>query len=470
MLTTPIRLWPLAIAHFFGVTALFAHVAVTSVLMQNWIDEPNSGIPAGLGTLPLAVLILLSGASIAPLGLAMQRMGYRRIFYVATLLGAFSGGMCMLSVILHGRGTVSPPAAVVLLALSIVPQGCAYGAVHFYRHVAAIVGRLSAPSGASVQQVTSRAVAVVITSGALAGIAGPGIADLTVEMIPGYKFAGTYACLAAISLMHTAVLTLTDADAAFVPPAPVQSPTEKETLLRIVNSPGFPDAAVPPPRSLFTIVTQRSYFVAMCTATTAHGMMLILMSITPLLLHGKVHFAYASLVIQIHVLCMYIPSFGTSKVIAALGATKVAVIGLVVSLAGAALMFVEPRDVWSYYAAVMCSLALIGLGWNFTYVSATTSVAGAYAANERFKAQSFNDVTVFTVGAILTLAAGPLLHYFGIRHLASGCIAVYVATFIANVVMRFVSKGANPLAPSQAAAPVVVVVANVASGEAEPSK
>lgn len=460
-----IRLWPLAIAHFFGVTALFAHVALTSVLTKSWIDSSDGQIAGGLATLPLSMLILFSALAIAPAGRLMQRFGYRIIFVAGTLLGAISGGLCVLAVVCHDNNSVSPSNSLLFFSLAIVPQGCAYGVVHFYRHAAAIVGRLTAPPGSSTQQQTARAVAVVITSGALAGVAGPGIADLTESMIARYPFAGTYAILILVSLLHTVVLFFTNVDAAFaaiaalppppsavvvVPPAPPNEPlnavsaSAEEKVALLPQQVLSPSLALPsplskkadPPRALWTIVTQKDYLVAMLTATGAHGLMLVLMSITPLLLHHRVNFSYSSLVIQVHVLCMYLPSFGTSKIIARFGANRVAMFGLVVSCAGAALMYVpQTTAVWGYYGAVMASLALVGLGWNFTYVSATTSVAGCYAAEERFKAQSFNDVTVFTIGACLTLGSGSLLANLGISHVALGCIILYVVVFALNVVV-----------------------------------
>jgi MFS family permease len=108
-------------------------------------------------------------------------------------------------------------------------------------------------------------------------------------------------------------------------------------------------------------------------------------------------------------------------------------------MVGAAIMIVVPElsfvSEWAFFTAVMVQLALIGIGWNFAYVGATTGVAAAYTPAEKFKAQSLNDTIVFSFGAACTLAAGPLLHRFGELPLALGALALYVIALIWNVPM-----------------------------------
>ena len=51
-------------------------------------------------------------------------------------------------------------------------------------------------------------------------------------------------------------------------------------------------------------------------------------------------------------------------------------------------------------------LVLLGVGWNFLFVSGTALLPSAYEENEQFKAQALNDTLVFSMQAIASLSAG----------------------------------------------------------------
>ena len=59
------------------------------------------------------------------------------------------------------------------------------------------------------------------------------------------------------------------------------------------------------------------------------------------------------------------------------------------------------------------ALVLLGVGWNFLFVGATTLLTTTYRPAERFAAQSANDFAVFGAQAIASLAAGALVHRVG---------------------------------------------------------
>jgi MFS family permease len=61
------------------------------------------------------------------------------------------------------------------------------------------------------------------------------------------------------------------------------------------------------------------------------------------------------------------------------------------------------------------ALFLLGAGWNFMFIGATTLLTGTYTPGEKAKAQALNDFTVFSVVAIASLSSGALLHHLGWR-------------------------------------------------------
>ena len=438
---TKVRFLPLAVAYFLGLMALFTHVALTTVVTQTWITRAQTAndtvhdeggkIPNGVATIPLACLIMMSSFIIPPVGWLMQRIGYQRCFYVGTILSMLSGALCVMTVYLFERRQVRPVVALALLTVSTMPQGWAYGIVHFYRHVAAVVGKATASElGMTPPQATARAIAIVITSGALAGVAGPGLADIFNDVVKGYPFVGTYASLIVVAALQLVCLLFVDVDSVFA------DPSNAPLIAAVAPEPT-------PPRPLCEIVRVPKFAGAMLTATAAHGMMLMIMTIAPLLLHGKVSFALSSLVIQVHVMCMYLPSYVTSKLVARFGTRPMEIVGVVVAAVGAAFLFIPDSNADTFYACVMVSLVLIGVGWNLTYVSATTSIAGVYRPEERFKAQSFNDFFVFSIGSVITLVSGTILHHFGLHVVAIITLVVYACTLIGHVAAALLGPAAR---------------------------
>jgi MFS family permease len=52
------------------------------------------------------------------------------------------------------------------------------------------------------------------------------------------------------------------------------------------------------------------------------------------------------------------------------------------------------------------ALVLLGVGWNFLYISGTTLLTQTYRPEERAKAQGANDQAIFVMMAVSSLASG----------------------------------------------------------------
>ncbi len=64
---------------------------------------------------------------------------------------------------------------------------------------------------------------------------------------------------------------------------------------------------------------------------------------------------------------------------------------------------------WNFWVG----LALLGVGWNFAFISATTLVTECHDPHERNKVQAFNDFLVFGSMAIGSFSSGALLSRYG---------------------------------------------------------
>ena len=58
-------------------------------------------------------------------------------------------------------------------------------------------------------------------------------------------------------------------------------------------------------------------------------------------------------------------------------------------------------------------LILLGLGWNFAFIGATTMVTDCYQTSERNKIQAVNDFCIFLTVALASLSSGRLLDLWG---------------------------------------------------------
>jgi MFS family permease len=116
----------------------------------------------------------------------------------------------------------------------------------------------------------------------------------------------------------------------------------------------------------------------------------------------------ATLGLQWHVLGMYAPSFVTGALISRFGLERITGLGLALIIV-AAVIGISGISLWHFWIG----LALLGVGWNFAFIGATTMVTACHRPDERNKVQAFNDFLVFGSMAIGSFSSGMLLTSFG---------------------------------------------------------
>ena len=112
----------------------------------------------------------------------------------------------------------------------------------------------------------------------------------------------------------------------------------------------------------------------------------------------------ATLGLQWHVIAMYAPSFFTGSLIVRYGAERVIAAGFVLLLASAATS-IAGITLWHFWIG----LVLLGVGWNFGFIGATSMVTQCHRPHERNQVQSFNDFLVFGSMAVGSFASGNIL-------------------------------------------------------------
>jgi MFS family permease len=149
--------------------------------------------------------------------------------------------------------------------------------------------------------------------------------------------------------------------------------------------------------------------VAVIVATVSYALMNLVMTSSPLAVVGcGFETNDAANVVTAHVLAMYAPSFVTGHIIARFGVEKVMGLGLAI-LAGAGAVAISGVDLADFFVA----LILLGVGWNFGFIGATTLLTNAIEPNERGRMQGLNDLIVFGGVTFASLSSGGLMNCSG---------------------------------------------------------
>jgi MFS family permease len=318
-------------------------------------------------TAPIAAMFLGTALTTVPASMWMARVGRRTGFVVGALLGVAAGVLAALGIWLE---------SLALLSLGTFLVGAYQAFAQFYRFAA---------GEAAEEAFRPRAISLVLAGGIVAALLGPMLGRWGTPLLePAY--AGSFLLLALVSLLAAGLLARLQ-----VPHVPTQA--------------GAPTAG----RPLRAIVRQPSYLAALFGAATGGGVMILAMTATPIaMIHHHHALSDATLVIQLHVLGMFVPSFFTGSLIARFGVLRVMLAGVVL-LAGHVLMSLTGTGLQSFASA----LVMLGVGWNLLYIGGTTLLTSTYSAAERSRAQATNDMSIFVVGLLSSLGAGALLEAVG---------------------------------------------------------
>ena len=345
----------------FALGALAGHFMLDAD--KSLATAPLTGYSVGLavGALPAAWII--------------RRLGHRDGFLTGAAVSALGGvvaavALSQLSFWLFAFG------------LSIVGIGNAF--VQQFRFAAAD----NAPP-----EFKARAISLVLAGGIVTAVLGPQAVIYTHDLLAPVPFAGSFVAIVALSALGGAILFL----------LPARTTIRAEEVQAQTGRP------------LLEIVTQPRYAVALACAVGSYSMMTFVMTGAPLAMVGCGFSSdEATLGISWHVMAMFAPSFFTGRLIHRFGATAVVMAGFAL-LVACALVALSGLALWQFWTA----LILLGLGWNFAFIGATSIVASCYHAEEKGKAQGFHDFVLFSSVAFASLMSGAVYNAWGWEMLAA---------------------------------------------------
>jgi MFS family permease len=341
-------------------------------LAMNLVVAPLAGYALApdptLSTLPLAILFIGMMVSTFPASMLMNRIGRRLGFLTGNAAGVL-GALLAMKAMIDG--------SFLLLCIGTSFLGCANAFVQYYRFAAADTAS---------DDFRPTAISLVMAGGVAAGLIGPNYATLSRDWLAPHAFAGAY--LAMISLFVGSALAV-----AFLR-IPRPSAIERKDSGRPIGQ----------------IALQPMFIVAVLCSTVAYCVMNFVMTSTPLAILGCGYgFGDAAFIIQWHAIAMFAPSFFTGSLIKRFGVLAIMTTGAMINLLAIAFHAVGIDLIVNFLPGMM----LLGLGWNFLFIGATTLLTETYRPEERAKAQGTNDFIVFSFVALVSLASGPLYSRLG---------------------------------------------------------
>ncbi len=327
-----------------------------------------------LATLPYALVTLATACSTIPVSLLMLRWGRRRVFMLGSMGGALGGGVAALAIVRNDF---------LLFCAANLGLGLFAACAQYYRFAA---------NEAAPAQHKARAIAWVISGGVVAALVGPTLAAWAREAVPRHSFAGSYLVLAALAFLSALLLSrLSAAQAASAQPVDASDST-KTPLLQLLRQPVFITAAG--------------------HSALAAGLMMLVMTATPLAVLGcGLGVDQAASVIQWHLLAMFAPGFVSGRLIARWGPLRLLWLGAALFGAGS-LAALSGLSLPNFGLALM----LNGAAWHAMFVGASTLLTQGFAEAspaDRARAQAANEFITATVAASGALLAGWVFERYG---------------------------------------------------------
>ncbi|WDA12873.1 MFS transporter [Paracoccus marcusii] len=320
-----------------------------------------------LVTLPLSMIILGSTLSARPLARFMQARGRQAGFLLAVAAGALGAAIAAAGLWLGS------------FALFMVGSGLTgiyMSAQGFYRFAA---------TDTAPEDYAPKAISLVMAGGLAAAIIGPALVRMTSDLT-AVPFLATYLAVIGLNLTGPLLFAFLDIPK---PPAPAAGASTGRPMGQILRTPAIA--------------------VAMVCGMVSYALMNLVMTSTPLAVVGCGYdTADAANIVSAHVLAMFAPSFVTGHLIARFGPERIVGLGLAI-LAAAGAVALSGVELEQFFIA----LILLGIGWNFGYIGATTMLTRAHAPEERGRVQGMNDFVVFGGVFLASLSSGGLMNCSG---------------------------------------------------------
>ena len=348
-------------------------------------------------TLPISFIVFGAMTTAPWLSQFMQNYGRRMGFILGAIAGIIGAIICAIGMY---KGIFG------ILLIGSYLTGIFQSSLGFYRFAA---------TDTASESFKAKAISYTMAGGLLSAIIGPQLVKVTSDLYTT-PFLGVYVTVVFINIFGAFLFLFLDIP---VPKKIVTDAIPSRTRLQILKT----------PRILISIII----------AMVCYALMTLVMTSTPLAVVGCGYTQNnAADIVSAHVVAMFLPSFFTGHLINRFGVTKIISIGLVL-LTVAGLVNLSGVSLENFFIG----LILIGVGWNFGFIGATTMLASSHSPSERGKVQGLNDLFVYGFVTIASIASGTLMNCSGATP-ADGWSSVNLAMIpfliIASISLFWLSK------------------------------
>ena len=389
----PAQVWRLTVAYALMMAGTSLMVLIAGIIGTQFAPNP------AYATLPIALTIVGVAMSTLPTGKLLYRFGRRTVFVAYGFLAVFAALLAVLSLSMQSFA---------LFCLSAMMIGWSASAGHQYRFAA----MESVPV-----ELAPKATSVLLFGGILAAAVGPELA-VRGQFLLAHEFAGSYLLLAGVYVLGIIIVSFYRETCK----VNQQSSVQGRPLLEIMRSPVI--------------------LLAVGASAVGYAVMSFVMTAGPISMHEHAgHDMQATKwVLQSHILAMYLPSLVYPWFYSKLGYKGMMWAGVVAYLVCLLIGYINTEFIHFWLTMV-----ILGIGWNFLFLSGTNLLRYGYHEAERYKVQSFNDFLVFSIQGVASLSSGWFLYHWGWR----GVLTASVPMVLLFALLAFSSRTMAPEKPKK---------------------
>ena len=342
-----------------------------------------------LATVPMTLMIIgiAIGAPIA--SRFMSIWGRQRGFLFSSLLSCLALTLCSIAIFLENF---------YVFALGNFLIGSSQAFIHQYRFAA---------SESVTKEFIPRSISIILLLGIVSALLSSNFAEYFKDFFPNNLFLGSYIFLSFTAIIPFFVLLFYEETKT----SNNQSKFQIETIFKLLKNIKIIQSIVSAGLGYFT--------------------MAIIMTATPLHMHlvNKFTLFETSIVIQLHVIGMFLPSLFSGDLIKRFGNTNIIYAGVVILF-----LSILTNTFFEFYYSYMLGLILLGIGWNFLFVSGSSLLVVSYKEKDKFTAQGLNDFIVFSTQGIGSLSAGFLLYFSNWTVINLLCVPLLIIVLVVSFI------------------------------------
>ena len=377
--------------------ATFPPVAV--VLLGGIITSQIMG-KESFATLPMTFMIIGIALSAPIASKFMSIWGRKKGFLFSSILSSIALLLCSFGIYLENF---------YIFAFGNFIIGSSQAFIHQYRFAA---------SESVEKKYIPRSISIILLLGIVSALLSSNFAEFFKDIFPNNLFLGSYLFLSCTAIIPFFTLLFYDDYKNIQSQSNFQIETVKKLLknIKIIQS--------------------------IVSAGFGYFTMAIIMTATPLHMHlfNKFTLFETSVVIQLHVIGMFLPSLFSGDLIKKYGNTNIIYSGVFILF-----LSIFFNTYFSNYYSHMAGLILLGIGWNFLFVSGSSLLVISYEDKDKFTAQGLNDFIVFSTQGIGSLSAGFLLYYSNWIVINLLCIPLLIIVLIVSYISSSKTTSNNAL-------------------------